>query len=746
MKIILSLFLSLFIFSASILSNNYWMDVQPGSFDLKGTVYLAPVTFRTVMINKAGIIPLLNSAPLEKNVPVRFSNTIIELPMPNGINQRFRFVESPVMEEPLQQANPQIRTYLGQGIDDPYAVVRFDMTPLGFHAMIISPNGTVFIDPFSLNETDYYMSYFKHDFKPAFEKTFTCLAGEDTNPPVYNTNFTRTGEQLRTYRLAVAATGEYTAFFGGTVPNALAAITTSVNRITGVYELEMSVRLVLITNNSSIIYTNAATDPYTNNNGSAMLGQNQTNLDNVIGNANYDIGHVYSTGGFGGIAGLNVVCVTGNKARGATGSSNPIGDPWDIDYVAHEMGHQFGGNHTQNNLNCNANPPTAWEPGSGITIMGYAGVCFPSLANNSIPYMHGGNIFVEFIPYTQFGNGNSCPVTTNTGNNPPVVTMPAGGWTIPKSTPFSLTGTATDPNSDPLTYSWEQTNIGPQGNPNSPSGNAPLFRPFPPVTNGTRIFPKISDIINNTQTLGELLPSYERLMRFRMTVRDNRAGGGGIASEEIIFFVTASAGPFLVTFPNTNVTIGGAQTITWDVSNTNSAPVNCANVKISLSTDGGNTFPTVLMASTANDGSADVTLPAIDNSQARIKIESVDNIFFDMSNANFTITSAIGIHNNQNGTPIEFSLSQNFPNPFNPVTILSFGLPKKSAVTLKVYDALGRETATLINNELRTEGYYNIEFDASMLPSGIYYYRIEAQETGSSTGNFTDTKKMILIK
>ncbi|KXK43987.1 MAG: FG-GAP repeat protein [Chlorobi bacterium OLB5] len=198
--------------------------------------------------------------------------------------------------------------------------------------------------------------------------------------------------------------------------------------------------------------------------------------------------------------------------------------------------------------------------------------------------------------------------------------------------------------------------------------------------------------------------------------------------------MTASAGPFLVTYPNTNVTIGGAQTVTWDVSNTNAAPVSCANVKIMLSTDGGNTFPTELLASTENDGSAEVTLPNIENTQARIKVEAIDNIFFDISNANFTITSSIGINNNQTGTPVEFSLSQNFPNPFNPVTILSFGLPKKSAVTLKVYDVLGRETATLINNELRTEGYYNVEFDASMLPSGIYYYRIEA-------GDFTDTKK-----
>ncbi|HRE11113.1 MAG TPA: M12 family metallo-peptidase [Ignavibacteria bacterium] len=740
MKIFFSaLLLFSFLTSSVFSSSSMWQDVQPGSFNVKGTVYLAPITYRTVKLNKVELYNVLRSAPLESVVKVRNSNVVISLPMPNGSFARFNFVESPIMEPGLQAQLPATRTYLGQGIDDPHAIVRFDNTPLGFHAMILSPNGAVFIDPYSMNETDYYISYYREDYRPAVQQNFVCLTENSHEKPVYNNIVNRTGEQLRSYRLAVACTGEFTTLLGGQA-NAMNNVVTTVNRITGVYETDMSVRLIIIANNMSIIYTDGNTDPYTNNNGSTLLSQNQSNLDAVIGTANYDIGHVFSTGSFGGIAGLSVVCVNGQKARGATGSTSPIGDPWSIDYVAHEMGHQFSGNHTQNNTSCNANPPTAWEPGSGITIMGYAGVCSPSLANNSIPYLHGGNLFVEMIPFTQFGNGNNCPTTTNTGNNPPVLTMPTvAGFVIPISTPFSLTGSATDPDNDPLTYSWEQTNIGPQGNPNSPTGNAPIFRPFSPVTNGTRVFPKLSDIINNTQTLGERLPTYDRLLKFRMTVRDNRAGGGGISSDEVVFQATASAGPFLVTYPNTNVTIGGIQTVTWDVANTTAAPVSCANVKISLSTDGGNSFPTVLVASTANDGSESVTLPAIENSQARIKIEALGNIFFDMSNANFTITANIGINNNQNGTPVKFELAQNFPNPFNPVTILTYALPKKSAVTLKIYDALGRETATLINNEIKTEGYYNVEFDGTSLPSGIYYYRIEA-------GEFVDTKKMIMIK
>lgn len=731
---IIALFTSCSLFA----SNAQWQDVQIGSFTVKGTVYLAPTSFRTVKINHFEIRSLLLSAPQESNVRAQHSGVIIQLPMPNGQMQRFSISESPVMEAPLQAQYPEIRTYVAQGVDDIYATARLDYTPQGFHAMILSPFGTVFIDPFSQNETDYYISYYKQDYRPAFEQPeFICHTIESENTPVYTPTIMRTGEQLRTYRLAVACTGEFTSITGGPA-GALNNVITTVNRITGVYEQDFAVRLVVIANNNLIIYTNGGTDPYSNNNGSAMLSENQSNLDAVIGPANYDIGHVFSTGNFGGIAGLGVVCVNGSKGMGATGSTNPVGDPWSIDYVAHEMGHQFSGNHTQNNLNCNANPGTAWEPGSGITIMGYAGVCAPNLANNSIPYFHGGNISNELTIFTQSGSGNTCAAITSTGNNPPVVTVPAGNFNIPKSTPFSLTGSATDPENDPLTYSWEQMNTGPQGNPNSPSGNAPIFRPFVPVTNGTRVFPKLSDIINNTQTLGELLPTYSRLLRFKLTVRDNRAGGGGVGSNDIIFFVDETAGPFLVTFPNTNVSVSGDQTVTWDVANTSGAAINCQNVKISLSTDGGTTFPTVLAASTPNDGSQLVTLPSISTTTARIKVEAVDNIFFDMSNANFSI-SPIGIHNNQTGTPVEFGLFQNFPNPFNPVTIVSFGIPKKSAVTLKVYDAIGREIVTLVNNEIKAEGYYNIEFNASMMPSGIYYYRLQA-------GDFADTKKMILVK
>ena len=614
----MKIFLLIVLLSLSTLINinsqqNLWQEIDESQISPVGNRYIIPRFYRTLHIENPALEQLLKSAPIEFTQQAREGNVILELPMPDGTFQKFKYWESSTMEPELQAKFPEIRTYTGQGIDDPYATLKFDLTPQGFHAQILSPNGRVFIDPYSMGDINNYISYYTRDYRKVNDD-FNCQTVIDEYSIPEPENYSDqpvppTGPQLRTYRLANAATGEYTAFHGGSVPAGLAAVTTSINRVNGVYEKEVAVRMVLVANNNLIIYTNASSDPYTNNNGGTMLGENQSNLDAVIGNANYDIGHVFSTGG-GGIAGLGVVCIFGQKAKGVTGSSSPIGDPFDIDYVAHEMGHQFDGNHTFNGNagSCaggNRNASTAYEPGSGSTIMAYAGICSPQdLQAHSDAYFHGIS-FDEIRSYTNSGSGNSCPVITNTGNSAPVVTIPSGGFYIPKSTPFALTGSAIDPNSDPLTYCWEEFDLGPAGAPNSPSGNAPIFRSFNPTTSSTRTFPKLSDLLNNTQTIGEILPTYSRNLTFRLTARDNRAAGGGVDYAQMSsFFVDGNSGPFVVTSPNTNVSWMGntQQTVTWSVANTSSSPVNCANVKILLSTNGGNSFNIVLLASTPNDG------------------------------------------------------------------------------------------------------------------------------------------------
>lgn len=831
-------------------SNNIWSVDSDVSTVSQGERNFYPQRHLTLTLNMRELKKVLTTVPLERTESARRANIALVLPLPDGQTGRFRIVESPIMEPGLAAKFPDIHTYSGQGIDDRGSTVRFDLTAAGFHAMVRSPKGTVYIDPCSRNDTDHYVSYYRRDLYTegaALIGGWTCGVIDEPNMTAETRRliesgiFATSGSELRTYRLACAATAEYTQFFGGTVELGLAAIVTAINRVTGIYETEVAIRLTLVANNNMLVYTNSATDPYTNNSPSSMLSENQANIDAVIGNANYDIGHVFSTAG-GGLAGVGVVCRLGVKARGVTGTSSPVGDAFYVDYVAHEMGHQFGGNHSfnGNSGSCgggNRHASTAYEPGSGSTIMAYAGICgLQNLQPHSDPYFHTIS-FDEIVAYTTAGSGN-CPTPVSTGNNPPLLVAGASGFTIPISTPFRLTGAASDLDNDPLTYSWEEFDLGPAGAPDSPSGTAPIFRCFNPVSSPTRVFPALSDLLNNTHTIGEILPTYERGLGFRLTARDNRSGGGGVNYASMSFSVTESAGPFEVTAPNTAVSwpATSAQTVTWNVANTNTSPVSCSTVNILLSTDGGQTFPLTLASDTPNDGSELITVPDSRSSTARVMVEAIGNIFFDVSNVNFTVDAPVPIqlatftgrsaggndvilewrtiseiinygfeiqkaaerdveyltipnsfitghgttivpqdysfvdHSGTTGmqyyrlkqidldgaihfsdaiyipimtgvaenSPARFELLQNSPNPFNPATVINYQLPFHKHVTLKVYDLLGQEMATLVDGA-EEPGFKSAMFDASNLPSGVYIYRLEA-------GGFVTAKKLLLLR
>ncbi len=622
---------------------------------------VVPGRGRALRLTRATLDKVLAEAPAEfSGEPGRE----FPLPMPDGTFARFALEESPLMEPKLAAKFPELKTYVARGIDDPSWSARFDVTPQGFHAVVLAPDGVSFyVDPYWRDDTTHYLAYRRRDYVNA-AKTLTCaIPGRaDAALALFRDAVAArpTGATLRTYRLAVACTGEYAAAAGGgTVLGSLGAILTTVNRVSALYERDLAIRLKLVNGEDQIIFTNAVTDGYTNTDGDAMLDENQAKIDAVIGTANYDIGHVFSTGG-GGIAGLGVVGNAARKANGVTGSSNPVGDPFDIDYVAHEMGHQFGANHPFNATtgSCSAsnrNGPTAYEPGSGTTIMAYAGICSPQdLAAHSDDYFHTIN-YDEIDAYTSTSPGN-VGVSTATGNTAPTVGA-LTSRTIPMQTPFALTATATDPDAgDVLTYCWEEFDKGAAQDPTaSPrdNGSSPIFRSFDPTTSPTRIFPSLTYILNNANVppatvsgyaSGEFLPTTSRTMTFRCTVRDNRLAGGGSNYGSMTVTSTTAAGPFAITSHNSAATIAGgsSQTVTWSVAGTTAAPVSCANVKISLSTDGGYTFPFVLAASTPNDGSQAVTIPNVGNvatTQGRIKVEAVGNIFFDVSNADLTITS-----------------------------------------------------------------------------------------------------------
>ncbi len=673
------MFLLLLIFTAgavfaagqdlTVSADKLWREIDDASLQRRQLPRpIIPHAYRTFALDKTALGSVLRKAPMEFTEAARTNSPVVTIPMPDGAFARFYIEESPIFESGAAAAKyPEIKTFRARGIDDSAATARFDFMPTGFHAIVLSPKGTILVDPYAIGDASNYISYFKSDAEHNGE--FACHVRNDVEaftsvPDLFpDAPNVVSGANLRTYRLALAATGEYTNIFrqsGDTdaqaKTRALEQMALIMNRVNGVFEREVSITMRLVGNQDAIIYTDPATDPYTNNNGITMLGQNQANLDSVIGAANYDIGHVFSTGG-GGVAVLRSPCNPNLKARGVTGLPSPVGDPFAIDYVAHEIGHQFGGNHTFNGIggSCGNNSSgAAFEPGSGVTIMGYAGICSgQNLALNSIDTFHVKSI--EEIVSFSTGTGNACAATTSTGNTPPDVTIEQTGLNIPKQTPFSLTATATDAEGDALTYDWQEYDLGAPATtvPNSDEDGQerPIFRSFLPSNSPTRTFPRLTHILNNAnrppnttggRLTGEILPSITRTMIFQVIVRDNRANGGGVRSRAAVVNIDGTSGPFAITAPETAVlwASNSAQTITWNVAGTDNATVNAQSVKISLSTDGGQTFPTILAASTANDGTESIAVPNVNTSQARIKIEAVGNVFFDISGADFTITQS----------------------------------------------------------------------------------------------------------
>ncbi|WP_405294762.1 reprolysin-like metallopeptidase [Algibacter sp. Ld11] len=629
-------------------------------------------------LNIEGLKAYLKNAPKREDKTT--TSVVLSFPVSSGSFEQFTIREASILHPDLQAKMPDSRSYIGKSIDNPENTIRFSITPQGLHTMLISANqGTQFIDPISYGQNN-YLVYSKSDL-PQLDDPFSCgfigkevsekTAGIKATTAALNDGF------IRTYRIAIASTIEYSEFHWMAAGLNASATTTdkknavmnamivTMTRVNAVYERELSISMQFVANNMDVIFIGS--DSFTNDDDDLLINESQTQIDNIIGNGNYDIGHTFSTGA-GGLAELGSVCRTTSKARGVTGSSSPVGDAYDIDYVAHELGHQFGAPHTfnSNQSNCagaNRTSTSAYEPGSGTTIMAYAGLCSPdNIQANSNDYFHQNSLQLIWS-YLNTPNGASCGVQTASGNAAPEALVDGTNYTIPISTPYKLSGSSTDNDGTTShTYTWEQYDLGSSGLPSETNTTGPLVRSYQGTTNPTRYIPALQDLAYfNGSTTWEKLPSVARNINFKLTVRDNETFGR-TASADMMVTTTAAAGPFAVTSQNTSGLSwaqGATENITWDVAGTTANGINTAKVNILLSTDGGLTYPTTLASSVDNDGSEDITVPNITAAKCRIMIEADGNIFFAINNEDFAIGYTVTTTCNQYSASPNASIPDN---------------------------------------------------------------------------------------
>ncbi len=680
------------------------------------------------------------------------SATVVDLPGPDGKTHSFKVWRNTLIPAALQTKFPDVWSFSGTRTDNPSVTIKMEYSPRGLYAMVYDGPNTYFIDPLDAGAEE-YKAYLKSEAQMDPLNRVACQVEEEldnSGAPGSRTKIAgfTLGEVKRTYRLALSCTGEYAEAVAGTNPTTaavFAAMVTTMNRVNGIYERELAVTMQFVTNNNLLIYTNATTDPFTaNNNGNQLLGQNQNNTISVIGAANFDIGHIFSTGA-GGVAMLGSVCRSNRKAQGVTGRPNPVGDPFDVDYVAHEMGHQFGADHSFNQCSGTENSSTAYEPGSGSTIMGYAGICGATnnLQNNSNDYFHKTSLS-EIQNWLVNGNVGTCP-TTQSGYTAPAFTVSTNSYEIPLQTPFELDFpevTPADASSTVLT-NIEQYDLGNfQSDENLGSGfNAgPAFRSFSPNADNYRSFPENLVLRNGfLVSRGDRLTDVARSYNIAYNAREIHPDGWGtVNSGDILTHIAAvgSTGPFQILYPSENDSIirNSVTKIYWDVANSDVAPINCSTVDIYLSTDGGYTFPLVLAQNVPNTGNADINIPDMAINSARIKIKATDNIFFSFSKKNVVIGNTASAYPPENPTSLPVITKENpihiYPNPAQDVLNVALNTVSTQNGSLLLVNTVGQvvwkgninqSNATLkINTTNLAQGIYLLKYQSN---TGQDFYR-----------------------
>jgi hypothetical protein len=735
-------------------ASEVWKEVNQNRAP-KELQLIHPDQFRLYTLDETTLGLQFNNLPSDPN-----SAEIVTLPMPDGSSRDFRVWATPMMPESLANQYPDIKTYTASAVDDETVTAKLDFTLYGFHAMVYDGENTYYIDPFDNFHDGYYLAYYKKDLtRPADQRMICKQHGIDEfgpgGEPMLTSqtdlpklaNKTINGYSLRTYRLALACSSQYATASTGlpspTKAQVLSKMTTSMNRVNGIYEREFSITMVFAAGEDAVIFVTSAGDPYfgINNNSPACLTTNVDRCNILIGYPNYDIGHVFTTGS-GGQASLGCVCGF-SKAQGTTGQPSPVGDGFDVDYVAHEMGHQFGATHTFNNGihgSCgggNAESTSAYEPGSGSTILAYAGICSPdNVQAHSDPYFHRKSVEQVIALVNSSAN---CSANTPTGNK--LVKYDAfspTSYNIPYLTPFELTApVAVDSAGDSvILYAWEEADLNAAdfGKTFATTTLGPIFRSINPSKSNTRVFPKIASVlIGNLNTAYEKAPTVARDMKFKCIYRNIRNNKGCVTIPDEVITVSAkttgTGAGFKVTSqssPGDVYTGGSTQTVTWTVLNTDVAPISTANVDIWMSQNGGTTYQ-YFVGTFPNNGSASITVPnpASNTSTARFKVKGNGNVFFNVNSANFTVQ-------NNPSLPISYNGASTVSAPANDIKV--FPVP---ATDLLHISATMATTASICNIVGQQVWQGNIrsatEINISAWARGLYYVRFVDAATGLQT-------------
>ena len=631
----------------------------------------------------------------------------LTLPLPDGRIEPFRVVEFPLLSSKFHAEHPELRTYAAVGTDDASITARIDVTPWGAHAIEFSPHGVALLDPGKTS--DVVCAYWSRD---AADGPFDCLV-LGSRSPTSGLHSQASGDVLKTIRFALLGTGEYTSVLGGVGP-ATGEMLASMDRIDAIFERDAAVRLEVV---GIMAFPDSTTDPYSSTTIVDLVSANTGVASSVFGGDNFDLAQVLSHAGGPWPAGASFesnLC-TEDKGGSAVVGPDPGANWYMLKIMAHEIGHMLGATHTQD-ADCNRDPATPYEPGSGSTIMSYGGKCPPyDVVTWADPYFHSASIEQMVNGWMSFPG---CGTTQPTGNALPVANA-GPDYTIPRQTPFVLVGGGFDPDPwDTLTYCWEEMDKAPTSH-DSTSG--PLFRSRPPSLSPAHAYPALATVLSNTSDPYEGLPPVDRTMHFRLTVRDNHPGTGGVAWDEMT--ITVSGPPFAVTSPHGGESFAPDQDIpvTWNLGGGGVA----ADVDILVSSDAGQSWR-MLEANTPNDGSETVSYhPAQTSSACRIKVQSVGNVFYAVSDSDFRVAGVpTDVHERP---PIGFVLEPPLPDPSRGLVSVDFSLPRDAKLDLAVYSPGGRRLKTLASGSWPA-GRHRILWDGtndagSRVRTGVYFLR-----------------------